>query len=33
MFGGSHEDFLNQPRSVTDWLIAIDNTMNEVERG
>jgi len=32
-FGGSHDDFLNQPRNVTDWLIAINNTMNEVQRG
>jgi len=31
--GGSHEDFMNQPREITDWLLAIDDLMNEVQRG
>ena len=29
-FGGSHEDFLNQPRETTEWLIAIHGMVNEV---
>jgi hypothetical protein len=31
--GGSHEEFLDQPRQVTDWLLAIDQVFREVERG
>jgi hypothetical protein len=27
-FGGSHDDFLTQPREVTDWLMAIDGIVN-----
>lgn len=32
-FGGSHEDFLNQPREITDWLLAIDRIVSEAQRG
>jgi len=31
--GGSHEDFMNQPRDTTDWLLEIDAVMNEVRNG
>jgi len=29
ILGGSHDDFLNQPKNVTDWMIAIHNALNE----
>jgi hypothetical protein len=32
-FGGSHEDFMNQPMQITEWLIAIEGIMNEVKNG
>jgi len=32
-YGGSHEDFLDQPRHVTDWLLAIARTEQEVSNG
>jgi len=32
-FGGSHEDFMNQPRQVTEWLLAIDGMVEEVKNG
>ena len=32
-FGGSHEDFMNQPIQITEWLIAIDGIINEVKNG
>ena len=31
MYGGSHEDFLEQPRVVTEWLLAIAKVEQEVE--
>jgi len=32
-FGGSHEDYLSQPREITDWLLEIEKVMNEVRNG
>lgn len=32
-FGGSHQDFMAQPRLVTEWLLAIDSTVNGVQSG
>lgn|GEM_PF-2047465 len=33
IYGGSHKDFLEQPRQVTDWLLAIANVEQEVQNG
>ena len=30
-FGGSHDDFLNQPITNTEWLLAIDSIVNKVQ--
>jgi hypothetical protein len=29
IFHMSHEDYLNEPRGLIDWMIAIHNTMQE----
>jgi hypothetical protein len=29
-FGGTHEDFLDQPTMTTEWLIAIHNTVEAI---
>jgi len=32
-FGGSHKDFLDQPVMTTEWLVQIDNVVQEVTNG
>jgi len=32
-YGGSHSEFMDQPRQITDWLIAIASVEREVENG
>jgi hypothetical protein len=32
-FGGSHQDFMDQPYGVTEWLLAIENMMNGMDDG
>jgi hypothetical protein len=32
-FGGSHEDFMSQPREVTEWMLAIDGIYKEIKNG
>ena len=32
-FACSHEDYLDQPVSTTEWLIAIDNLVRELQNG
>jgi len=32
-FGCSHEEFLDQPTRITDWLLALDNLHQELSHG
>jgi hypothetical protein len=32
-FGGSHQDFMDQPQAVTEWLMAIDKMTSEMNNG
>jgi hypothetical protein len=33
VFGGSHDDFLEQPVDVTDWMLQIETVIQEVQNG
>jgi hypothetical protein len=32
-FGGSHEDFMNQPMDTTAWMLEIDRIETQVQNG
>ena len=31
LFGGTHEQYLDEPSELIDWLVSIDATVKEVE--